>query len=337
MTTRLAILAGLAVMTLLLLFAHLSIGRSVIPLHETVATLMRFEAESFEQSIILYQRLPRALIAAYVGGVMACSGLVLQTLCRNPLASPSTLGVSAGATLYVVVGAFVFNLGLASQGFAALIGAVSGFIACLFVARLASRPNDSRGLALILSGALTSMLLMGLTNALLLSDPARRSEFLSWITGNINHVYFDRLAAFWWIGAAALTVLMLLARSLTLLSLGAEKAASAGVNTTFVTRLAFAATVLASGSAVAICGPIGFVGLVVPHIMRPLMGNDFTLSLPACTLAGAGLCILADLAAREAFQPYTVHTGLILDLLGGFVFAVIVKRYYLGTVGGRLA
>ncbi len=337
MTIRLAILAGLDVLMLLLFIAHLSIGRSPISLYETLTTLMRFEAESYEQSIILYQRLPRALISAYVGSVMACCGLVLQTLCRNPLASPSTLGISAGATLFVVVGAFVFNLGLAFQGIAALIGAIFGFIACLFVARIAGRPHDSRGLALILSGALTSMLLMGLTNAFLLSNPTKRSEFLSWITGNINHVYFDRLIAFWGIGAVSVLVLMMLSRSLTLLSLGDEKAASAGVNTVLVTRLAFAATVLASGSAVAICGPIGFVGLVVPHIIRPLMGNNFTLALPACALAGASICIMADLTAREAFKPYAVHTGLVLDLLGGIVFAIIVKRYYLDSTGGRTA
>lgn len=145
--------------------------------------------------------------------------------------------------MFVVAGAYLFNLGLMAQGIAALAGALFGFAACLTLSRVARRPADPRGLPLILAGALLSMLFIGIANAFLLSDPARRTDFLGWVTGNINHVYADRLYAFWWIGAASLLLLAALARPLTLILLGPEKAASAGVNVDLVSRLAIGATV----------------------------------------------------------------------------------------------
>jgi len=304
---------------------------------EIVATLGRGEADSYEQSVLLYQHVPRLLIAIYVGATTAVSGCVLQGVVRNPLASPSTLGLNAGATLFVIAGVLVFDLSAELQGLAALAGAGFGFAACFVVARLAGRANDPRGLSLILSGALVSMLLIGMTNALLLSNPTRRAEFLSWVGGNINHVYAERLLDFWWIGGIALVILLALARPLTLVLLGAEKATSAGVNVTLVSRIALFAAMLASGSAVAICGPIGFVGLIVPHMIRPLLGVHFTLALPASALVGAGLCVLADLGAQTLFAPYVVNTGLFMDLLGGLVFIVIVKRFYLSPSTRGLA
>lgn len=329
MTRRFIFLFSAPFLLALVLLISLSLGGGSFHFLDVVQAFIAFDAESYDQAVILHQRLPRALIAIYVGATMACGGAVLQGLVHNPLASPSTLGINAGACLFVVGGAFLFDLGMAALGLAALAGAFFGFLSCLVVARLSGRTHDPRGLALILSGALVSMLFFGVTNAFLLSDPMRRNEFLGWVSGNINHVYIDRLHAFWWIGAVAIGLLAVLARPLTLILLGAEKATSAGVNVTAVTRFALAATVLASGSAVAICGPIGFVGLVVPHIVRPFVGNNFAFSLPACALTGASVCLLADLLAREAFQPYVLHTGLVTDLLGGLVFVVIVKRFYL--------
>ncbi|SMH46561.1 FecCD family ABC transporter permease [Azospirillum agricola] len=329
MTRRRLFLAVAPPLLALALLAELWIGAAAIPLSEVAGALLTLDAETYEQSVVLHQRLPRALIAVYVGAVTAVGGAVLQGLVRNPLASPSTLGINAGAALSVVAGALLFDLGTAAQGVAALAGGGAGFAACVLVARLAGRDRDPRGLSLILAGALVSMLLVGMTNALLLSDPARRTEFLGWVAGTLTHVYADRLAAFWWIGALSLLVLALLARPLTLVLLGAEKAASAGVEVGRVSRLALAAALLGCGSAVAICGPVGFVGLVVPHLVRPLVGSGLTLALPACALAGAIVCLLADLVAQTAFHPYVLHTGLVTDLLGGLVFLVIVKRFYL--------
>ncbi len=168
-------LAGLAAFAF---GAHLLLGWNAPPVVEALAALLHRQADTYDQSVVLYQRLPRALIAIYVGSMAAVTGYVLQGIARNPLASPSTLGINAGATLAVVSAAFLFDADLRIQGFAALCGAAAGFLACVAVARFAGGRNDPRGLSLILSGALLSMLLVGMTNALLLSDPARRADML---------------------------------------------------------------------------------------------------------------------------------------------------------------
>lgn len=334
MTRGLLLFAGALGVLAASLAANLSVGASGIGPAQVFGALFRFDPDDYDHYIILHQRLPRALIGAYVGAVMATAGAVLQGLTRNPLAAPSTLGVSAGATLAVIATIRFADPGTGAQGIAALAGGAAGFGASLAVARLVGLSHDRRGLALILSGALVSMLLIGMANALLLSDPPRRSELLGWITGDINHAYVERLAAFWWLGALSVIALIAMARPLTLIALGAERAAAAGVSVGLVSALALGAVTAGSASAVAICGPIGFVGLVVPHLVRPITGAAFARLLPVCAVTGAAICLLADLIARSAFAPFTLHTGVVMDLVGGIVFILIVKRYYLG---GRVA
>mgnify|MGYP001794153521 CR=1 FL=1 len=331
MQRRLVFLSAMTFLLPVVAGVHLFLGFRSTDLPQLLFAFAGSDAQSFEEAVLLYQRVPRTLIALYVGGVTAVCGFVLQSLVRNPLASPTTLGVNAGAALFLVAGVLLFNLDTKLQGAAALVGALSGFLASLAVAKAAGRRNDPRGLSLILSGALVTMFFTGLTNALLLSDPARRSDLLSWIVGTINHAYADRLALFWWVGVIAILMLLVLARPLTLILFGAEKAASTGVNVPIVSGLAILAAVLGAGSAVAICGPIGFVGLVVPHIVRPLVGNNLRISLPAAFLTGAMVCIMADLIGREALYPFSLSTGLVTDLVGGVVFILIIKRFYLSS------
>lgn len=327
--------AGLALAAAFL--ANLALGASAIPLAKILTALSHFNDADYDHFVVLYQRLPRALIAMFVGAVMACGGCMLQGLTRNPLAAPSVLGITAGATLFVVAGASLFAMTADWQGIAAIAGGMFGFASTVFVARMAGLSRDPRGLALILSGAVVSMLYVSIATALLLASPSRRNDFLGWVTGNINHVYAERLYAFWWIGAAGLVVMMLLARPLTLVALGPDKAASSGVNVKLITPLALASVVVSASAAVAICGPIGFVGLVVPHIVRPFAGDAFTVALPANALLGASIVLLADIVARSAFAPFVIHTGIVMDLVGGLVFAVIVKRFYLSSGPRRFA
>lgn len=335
MSRRGYFIGAAALVLALSFFACLSIGASLIAWPEVFAALYDFNEENFQHSIIVLQRLPRALIAMYTGAVMACCGLVLQGLIRNPLASPATFAINAGAALFVVAGIYFFDLTMMQQGLAALVGAGCGFALTIAVSRMAAGHNDPRSLGLILSGALVAMLLSGIAQAILLSDPSRRSDLLGWVTGNINHVYADRLLSFGWLGAVALAALLALARPLTLLSLGQEKAASAGVESSRVATTALIAVTLAAGSAVAVCGPISFVGLVAPHIVKPFAGAQFGPALIASALTGATICLIADLAARFVFAPFILHTAVILDLVGGIVFVAIVRRFYSQPKGGR--
>lgn len=328
------VFTGAALCVLALSFiANLMLGAELLSIKALISALFAFDEANYDHFVVVYQRLPRALIAIYAGMTMACSGAVLQGLLRNPLASPSLLGINAGAALFVVTGVIVFHLPQQWHGALAIAGAAFGLLSCVAVTRMVGLANDTRGLGLILSGALVSMFYIGLANAILLTDPLIRSTFLSWISGNINHVYSDRLQSYWYLGALGLAGLMLLARPLTLVMIGADKAASAGVPVKRVSRLAMVAILLAAGSAVAICGPIGFVGLVVPHIVRPFSGAALSRLLPGCMVVGAALCLLADMVARLAFAPYVLHTGVIMDLLGGIAFILIVRHFYLRAGG----
>lgn len=322
------VLAPAGVLLALSLLASLALGSQTYGAATVLAALTAPDPESYDHFVITSQRLPRALIALYTGALMAMGGAVLQALSRNPLASPQMLGINAGAALFVVLGAVFFELPRAGSGALALVGGLAGFAGCLALARLASVSTNPRGLGLILSGAILSMLLSGAANALLLADPNLRSEFLNWLSGNINHVYADRLADLWWLGVGAGIVLLILARPLTLVSLGRDTAAAAGVAIWPVTLCGVAAVVIGASSAVAICGPVGFVGLVVPHMLRPFTGNMLTRLLPACACVGAGLCLWADIAARLAFRPFVLNTGVMMDLLGGIAFVWIVRRHY---------
>ena len=323
------IIAPLALLSLF--FLSLVAGPVTTSVAEVYAAFTQSEPQNYTQAVILYQRLPRALIALYVGAVMACSGLVFQALLRNPLGSSSSLGINAGAVLFTVASAVLLNFGLALQGVSALAGGVSGFLSSRVIARLAGSRDISPGLLLILAGSLISMLYLGIANAILLAHPDVRSEYLGWLSGTVNNAYIDRLRSFWWFGLFSLALLFWLARALTLMLLGNEKALSMGINTKRVSCLALAAAIVAASSGVAICGPIGFVGLMVPHAVRPLVGQHFLLALPACILLGAFVCLAATLGAQTLFQPYIVHTGVLLDLLGGMFFIWVIKTHYLST------
>ncbi|GGB27823.1 FecCD family ABC transporter permease [Allosediminivita pacifica] len=333
---RYAKVSGAALLLLLVAaLGNLGIGASPIPLPEVLRALFSFDLDSLDHYVVLSQRLPRALIAIYVGAVLAAGGAVMQGVTGNPLASPSTLGVSAGAMLGMLLSVFVLDAALPMQGFGALSGGFAGFALTLAVARLTGLGPDPRGLPLILSGALTGMLLAGLAGALLLTDPERRAEYLGWLAGNINHYYVDRLALFWPFGLVSFAVLMALARPLTLIGLGRERAETMGVATRPVMRLALSAVVLGASSATAICGPVGFVGLVVPHLVRPFTGAHLGRLLPVSAMAGAALLLLSDVLARRAFMPFTLHTGVLLELVGGICFGVLVYRLYLRVEARR--
>ena len=322
------------VLVLIIFYISLSWGNHFSSPLTVFQSLFTTPISSYEQAAIIYQRLPRALIALYAGAILATSGLVFQTLIRNPLASSSSLGVNAGATFFVVASALIFNVPLSYQAIFALLGGISGFLLCFAIARLARQSGNSQnsnayGLALILSGTLVAMLLIGLSNALLLAYPARRSEFLSWIAGNINHVYIDRLYQFWWIGGLSFCMIFLLTKPLTLILLGNDKAISMGVRVTFISRLALTLAIISSSAAVAVCGPISFIGLVVPHMIRPLVGQNFKFTFPASALLGAILCLIASLLSQNLFTPFIINTGVILDLLGGLVFILLIRKFYI--------
>ena len=218
---------------------------------QVFAALFYGQDDSYAQAILLYQRIPRMLVALYAGAMLAVSGLALQVLVRNPLASPGSLGVSAAATCLGVVAGVLFDASPFVQGMAALAGAGAGILCLLMVALYAGRGMKS-GAVLILSGAFVSMLFTGITRAVLLQYPDRRLEFMNWSMGSVNPAYVDRLAAFWWIGVLSVLLLLMLGRPLAAMMMGDEKAASVGVDTRVVRLAGMIAALACGGSAVVV-------------------------------------------------------------------------------------
>jgi len=319
------VVAGCFAAMIVAVIAAPFIGSTSISFTRVFSTSLPF-ADNVDAQIFFIARLPRALAAALVGGTLAAAGVVFQGLLRNPLATPYTLGVSAGASLGAMV-AITFGSAWMAGGVASasLLGA---FLAVAIVYMLASARH--RGLST------TVLLLAGVTlnaffSALILfvqylSDFAQTFRALRWLMGDLDvagygpilyalPLVFIAFAAFAW-----------LARPLNLLSIGAEAAGTRGVNVERAQRVAFFSASLATGAAVAVGGPIGFVGIIVPHLVRLVVGADHRLVLPASTLFGAAFLVGCDVIARTVFAPIELPVGIITAIIGGPFFLWLLIR-----------
>jgi len=319
---RVPIIAALAVVAAVAFIASLLFGPTGFGLPQG----------SDAANMILWEiRVPRAILGALIGGALGLSGAVLQGYLRNPLAEPGLLGISGGAALGAVIaihsgaaGAFVLAL-----PFGGLAGAAAAALAVMLLAGERSGP-----LTLILAGVAISSLAGALTTlALNLSpNPFASVEMLFWLLGSVT----DRSLVHVWVAApfivAGGALLLTTGRALDALTLGEEAAQNLGVDLVSLRNRIVAGTALAVGAATAVAGTIGFVGLVVPHLLRPLVGHEPRRLLPASMLGGAALVLLADVALR-IFAPLSeVRLGVVTALIGApfFLWLVIKTRRELG-------
>jgi iron complex transport system permease protein len=284
-------------------------------------------ADNVDAQIFFIARLPRALAAALVGGTLAAAGVVFQGLLRNPLATPYTLGVSAGGARGARV-AITFGAAWAMGGgaSASLAGA---FLAVGIVYALASARH--RGLST------TVLLLAGVTlnaffSALILfvqyvGDFAQTFRALRWLMGDLDVAGYAPLVYALPFVAVAFAAFAWLARPLNLLSIGSEAAGTRGVNVVQAQRVAFFSASLATGAAVSVGGPIGFVGIIVPHLIRLIVGADHRLVLPASAFFGAAFLVACDVIARTVLAPVELPVGIITAVLGGPFFLWLLIRH----------
>lgn len=287
-------------------------------------------ADNVDAQIFFVARLPRVLAAGLVGGALAASGVVLQALLRNPLATPFTLGVSAGAALgamlAIAAGLDLGALGVSSVPLASFAGSM---VATGLVYGLAR--SQSRGLStnvLLLAGVtLNSFLSALILFVQYLADFTQTFRTVRWLMGDLDVGGYAPLVAALPLVVAALIAFAVLARSLNLLSLGSDAAASRGVDVARAERLAFLSASLATGAAVSLAGPIGFIGIVVPHMVRLLVGSDHRLVLPASLFGGAAFLIACDLVARTALAPLELPVGVVTAMIGGPFFLWQLVRH----------
>lgn len=311
----------------------LLVGALIVGVAVGAVPISLFRCAPTECFILTQIRLPRVLLAALVGGALGLCGAVMQGLFRNPLADPYLLGIASGATAGV---ALVIALRLDILWGAAPIGAfLGGVLAVGIVYRIAQmRWAQLDNYALILSGVALAALFSAITSFLLFysgaSQDARRLIF--WILGGLGGAQW--LYVFGLLGTLLVTGagLMLFARDLNALSLGEEMAAHLGIEPRHVRKvLLFLVTVL-TAVAVAVSGTIGFVGLIVPHILRLIVGPDHRLLLPASALGGAVLLTLCDALARTVLVPTELPIGILTALLGApFFLALLRSRAQLGA------
>jgi iron complex transport system permease protein len=301
-------------------------GSVGLPLRQVAAALLGRPVPAAVRDIVVAIRLPRVIMAALVGAGLGISGAVMQGVFRNPLADPGLLGISAGAGFAAVLGiALRAGGGLWSlQGFT-FVGALCGAGA---VYGLAVRHGRTPVLALVLAGVAVSALFAAGTTLLLTLGPFASDvpAMLQWLYGSLNGALWRQDAVLLPFVAAGAAAMLALARELNLLATEEEGAAALGVPAETVRRLLLALVALVTGAAVAAAGPIAFVGLMVPHILRLLVGADHRRLLPASLLGGASFLVGADLLARTVAAPAEISLGVVTALAGAPFFLYLLRR-----------
>jgi iron complex transport system permease protein len=323
-------LGGLALLLLGIALA-VSIGEMRIPLATTAQALSNrllgtaFLVSRVQEGVIFDYRLSRALMAACLGGGLAVSGAVLQALLRNPLAEPYVLGISAGAStgaVAVVIAGFGGGL-LSLSG-----GAFAGALLALAAVALLASASGGGGDRVILSGVVASQLFNAVT-AYVVTTAANAEQargVMFWLLGNLSGVRWPDVALAAPAVLAASLACLLHARALDAFTFGTDAAAALGIPTARVRATLFALTAAMTAVLVSIVGTVGFVGLVVPHAARLLVGPGHVRLLPACLLMGAILAVLADILSRTMIAQQTLPIGVVTALFGAPAFAIILAR-----------
>jgi iron complex transport system permease protein len=286
-------------------------------------------ADNVDAQIFFVARLPRVLAGALIGAALAAAGVVLQALLRNPLATPFTLGVSAGAALGAMLAIAwrldVGALGVSSVPIASFVGSLA---AILIVYALAS--SQRRGLStnvLLLAGVtLNSFFSALILFVQYMADFTESFRTVRWLMGDLDVGSYGPIVAALPFIVVAFGVFATLPRALNLLTMGEDVAASRGVDVVRAQRWAFFSASLATSAAVSLGGPVGFIGIVVPHLVRLMVGADHRIVLPAATLFGAAFLVACDLLARTVMAPVEIPVGIITALIGGPFFLWLLVR-----------
>jgi iron complex transport system permease protein len=286
-------------------------------------------ADNTDAQIFFIARLPRVVAAAVVGAALAAAGVVFQALLRNPLATPDTLGISSGAALGAMV-AITFHLdvtiaGLPPAPLASVIGSICALVVVYLLAT-ARRQGLSTTVLLLAGVTMTGFLSAFIMFTQYLADFTDTARTVRWLMGALDLGDYTPIIAVLPLLLVAAVLFATLPRSLDLISLGADAAAARGVNVTRAERAAMVGASLATGAAVSIGGPVSFVGLVAPHIVRKLVGSDHRLVLPCSILFGAAFLIVCDLIGRTLFAPLEIPVGIITALVGGPFFLWLLVR-----------
>lgn len=308
---------------LALIFASITIGSREVGWDDILAALGG-STDGFDQAAVA-TRLPRTALAVLAGAALAVSGAVLQGVTRNPLADPGILGISMGASLAVVSGMTFFGLVVATSFvWVAIAGAA---VTAAFVYAVGSLGRGgATPLKLALAGAATSAALVSFVSAIALPRSNLGEGIQAWMIGGVGGAVFDRIGMVLPFLLVGFAISLLCARGLNSLALGDELASGLGENVAVLRFASFVGAVVLCGAVTAVTGPIAFVGLVVPHVCRLIVGVDHRWLLPYSAVGGAILLTAADVLGRIVARPAEIDVGIVTALIGAPFFIYIVRR-----------
>ncbi|EPE9060121.1 FecCD family ABC transporter permease [Klebsiella aerogenes] len=323
---------AMLLLTLLLIVGsliHLGLGVRWIAPQTVLQALLAYDPRIFDQRIIVDLRLVRLAAALLTGAALGVAGVLLQTVIRNPLGEPHILGLNAGASLAVVA---TSALGLSLGNFPAARPLTAACGAALLFGGVMALASAGRGgatpLRITLCGVAISAFASAVTAAILILDEQTLLAMRTWLAGDLSGLNWDTLQAALVPALSGMGLALLLAPRLNVLALGDKVALGLGVNLVQTRLLGLTAIALLCGAAVAVAGPIGFVGLVVPHVVRRLITQDIRLALPLAAPVGALVLVLADIAARTIVAPQELATGAMTALVGAPLFIFIAARFF---------
>ncbi|QJC52714.1 iron chelate uptake ABC transporter family permease subunit [Paenibacillus albicereus] len=326
-------MAGLVIALVLLAAAaclSLMVGAKRLSI-DTVLQALLSSSDTYEHRVILDSRLPRTLLALAVGPAFGLSGALIQALTRNPLADPGILGVSAGAAFAVAIGVGFFSIGTVSGsvGFA-LVGAFAATVIVYVIGGGGGRSSPTP-VQLTLAGVAIGAALSGFTTAMTILDSKAFERMLNWTVGTLARTSLTDVAPVLPILLVGALLALAISPALNAIAFGEDRAASLGVNVLLVRGIGLVAVTLLAGGATAIAGPIGFLGLMVPHCIRWFVGPSqpwiFVYSLVVAPL----LLLVADMIGRTVLSPAEVPVGIIMGFIGGPILILLVRRRSAGA------
>lgn len=319
----LVIILCLALLSIIAMFS-ISLGVKRIAFSKVMEVIFGNDLDSIEATIIL-QRIPRTVFGILAGGALGISGALMQSITRNPIADPSILGVNTGASLFVVAGIAFFNITAAYQYiWLAIIGAG---LTAVFVYSVASMGKDgATPLKLALSGSAVSIVLGSLVSTIMLPNNRVMEAFRFWQVGSIGSATWENIALISPFLILGFVISMLISGYLNNLALGDEAATALGTNVVLTRSVGALASVLLCGAATALAGPIGFIGLIIPHIVRLVFGSEMSKMLPLSFIGSGILLLLSDILGRIIGSPRETEVGIVTAVLGAPIFIFAIRK-----------
>ena len=304
------------------------IGSSEISLARAFSSTLTI-SNNVDANILFQVRLPRILLGALTGAALSVAGAIFQALLRNDLAAPFTLGVSSGAALGAVI-AIALNLNFAILGFSIIsLFSFVGSLGAIFLvfSLVRTRHGEFPTAVLLLAGVTANFFFAAMVMFIhYMADFSQSFRIIRWLMGGLDITDYKTILSVCPVVFVGIFILMFISRDMNLISTGVHSASSRGVNVGRIQKVGFITASLITGTVVATCGPIGFVGLIVPHIVRLFVGPDLRILIPTSMLFGGSFLIICDTFARTLLAPTEIPVGIITAMLGGPFFIWLLKR-----------